>query len=74
MTEKAERIEIGCSGGQVAAVRVSGEALSAFRAALAKDEGWHELDADDSALSIDLGSVSFVRVQRDEQSIGFSGA
>ena len=71
---EAKRIEIGFSGGQVVAIRLPGRELTALRSALTKGEGWHEIAGEDEALSVELTRVAFVRVEGDEQSIGFAGS
>ncbi|MGI9557536.1 MAG: hypothetical protein ACR2N5_06310 [Solirubrobacterales bacterium] len=73
MAERAERVEIGFAGGQVTAVRMDAKALSQLRDALNGGEGWHEIEGEDGNLALDLATVSFVRVERDDQSIGFAG-
>lgn len=74
MAERAERVEIGFAGGQVAAVRLDEQALARLRQALSNGKGWHELEAEDGTLTLDLASVAFVRVERADQSIGFAGS
>lgn len=71
MANEAKRVEIGFVGGQVASARLDEEALGALREALAAGEGWHEVDAEDGRLSIDVARVAFIQVERDEQEIGF---
>jgi hypothetical protein len=70
---EAKRIEIGFSGGQVVAVRLAEKELTAFQTALKKGTGWHDLTGEDGALSLDLATITFVRVEGNEQSIGFAG-
>lgn len=71
---ETKRIEIGFTGGQVAAVRLDEKELSGLRDALKNGEGWHELEGEDGTLSLDLARVAFVRVEGDDQSIGFAGS
>jgi hypothetical protein len=71
MANDAKRVEIGFVGGQVASARLDEEALGALREALGAGEGWHEVAAEDGRLSIDVARVVFIRVERDEQEIGF---
>lgn len=73
MAKKTKRIEIGFAGGQVAAVRLDDEALAALRGALERGQGWHEVEAEDGNLALDLAQVLFVRIEGSEHSIGFSG-
>jgi hypothetical protein len=67
----ADRVEIGFSGGQVVATRLTGGALEDLRKALRHPEGWHDLETEDGRLAVDLGRVVFVRVAAAEHRIGF---
>ena len=67
------RVEIGFSGGQVVAVRVSDEKLRELRNALDKADGWSDLETEDGAVALDLREVVFVRGAPGEHRIGFTG-
>jgi hypothetical protein len=73
MAETPRRIDIGFQGGQVLPVRVSQEAHDAFRKALSDSgsERWFELEAQDSTVHIDLSQVVYVRLDTEEQRVGF---
>jgi hypothetical protein len=70
---KPERAEIGFGGGQVVAVRLVPKQLADLRKAVEKGEGWHSLETEDGALSLDLAKVVFVRAASPEHRVGFSG-
>jgi hypothetical protein len=73
MAETPRRIDIGFQGGQVLSVRVSQDVHDAFRKALA-DSGsdrWFELQAHDSDINIDLSQVVYVRLDTEDQRVGF---
>lgn len=70
----SERAEIGFSGGQVAAVRMTAKQMADLRKALDGGEGWHDLETEDGQLSVDLAKVTFIRVASTDQRIGFSDA
>ena len=71
MAEMKQRISIGFHG-QALAVRVAPEQLSALRAALEQGSGgWHELEAEDGTIALDLSKVVFVQVDAGEQRVGF---
>jgi len=70
---KPERAEIGFDGGQVVAVRLDPKNLGALRKALEKADGWHTLETEDGALSIDLAKVVFIRAASPEHRVGFTG-
>ena len=74
MAERAERVELGFTGGQVSAVRLNAKVLKGLRAAMSSGEDWHELEAEDGVLSINIATVSFIRVERSDQAIGFAGS
>jgi hypothetical protein len=67
------RVEIGFSGGQVVAVRISDEKLKDLRKALDKAEGWSDLETEDGTVALDLREVVFVRGAPGEHRIGFTG-
>ena len=69
----AGRVEIGFSGGQVVAVRISDEKLSDLRKALDKADGWSDLETEDGTVALDLREVVFVRGAPGEHRIGFTG-
>lgn len=71
MAERLQRISIGFHG-QALAARVTPERLTALRGALqARQGGWHELEAEEGTVLLDLEKVVFVRVEADEQRVGF---
>jgi hypothetical protein len=69
----AGRVEIGFSGGQVVAVRLSDEKASDLRKALGKADGWFDLETEDGEVALDLREIVFVRGAPGEHRIGFSG-
>ena len=63
---------IGFQGGQVLSIRLGENDLEALREALRDGrEGWHEVEATDGAVLVDLGQVVYLRVDSDEHRIGF---
>jgi hypothetical protein len=73
MANDAKRADLGFQGGQVLSVRVSQESLDGMRTALSDGhaERWHELKTADSDIAIDLSQVVYVRVETEEQRVGF---
>ncbi len=69
----AGRVEVGFSGGQVVAVRLSDEKVTDLRKALDKADGWFDLETEDGEVAVDLREVVFVRGAPGEHRIGFSG-
>jgi hypothetical protein len=69
---KPRRSSVGFQGGQVLSLRLSQEALDALRSALRDGrERWHEVDAADGAVMLDLGQVVYLRTESDDQRVGF---
>jgi hypothetical protein len=69
----AGRVEIGFSGGQVVAVRMSDEKVKDLRRALDKSDGWTDIETEDGAIALDLRQVVFLRGAPGEHRIGFTG-
>ena len=71
----ARRAAIGFQGGQVLSLRVTEEQLKELRTALSQDtngsSGWREVEATDGAVVLDLAQVVYLRVESDENRIGF---
>ena len=66
------RTALGFQGGQVLALRLSEEALSSLRDTLKEGrERWVEVEASDGAVLVDIGQLVYLRVESDEQRIGF---
>jgi hypothetical protein len=71
MADVKQRISIGFHG-QALAARVTPEQLAALRTALESGtQGWHELEAEDGTIALDLAKVVFVQVDVGEQRVGF---
>ena len=71
--DKARHADVGFQGGQVLTVRVTPESYDELRQALSdeRSERWHELKTADSDIAIDLSQVVYVRVETEEQRVGF---
>jgi hypothetical protein len=69
----AGRVEVGFSGGQVVAVRLSDDKAKDLRKALEKADGWFDLETEDGEVALDLREVVFVRGAPGEHRIGFTG-
>jgi hypothetical protein len=73
MAADVKRVDIGFQGGQVLSVRVAADSHDALRKALGdeRSERWFELTTADSDISIDLSQVVYVRLDTEEQRVGF---
>ena len=68
----ARRGALGFQGGQVLSLRVSDEQLDTLRRTMREGrERWHEVEATDGAVLVDLGQVVYLRVDSDEHRVGF---
>jgi hypothetical protein len=70
--DKSLKVNIGFAGGPVLSARVVPSNLKTLRAALAGG-GWHELQADDGTIDVDLSKVVYVLVDTDAHQVGFGG-
>jgi hypothetical protein len=73
MAEDSKRIDIGFQGGQVLPARVKQSSFDGLRNALSDEraERWFELETQDSKIAIDLSQVVYIRIDTDEQRVGF---
>lgn len=66
------RTAVGFHGGQVLSLRLSETALSSLSDTLKEGkERWVEVEASDGAVLVDVGQVVYLRVESDDQRIGF---
>ncbi len=66
------RTALGFQGGQVLSLRLSEDALTSLRDTLKEGrERWVEVEASDGAVLVDIGQLVYLRVESDEQRIGF---
>ncbi len=68
--EKPQKISIGFDGGQVLGARVLPKPLADLRKALGS-MGWHELEAEDGTVALDLSRVLYVLVDHEDHRVGF---
>jgi hypothetical protein len=73
MADESRRIDIGFQGGPVLPTRVKQNSYDELHKALSKDGSarWFELETIDSKVSIDLSQVVYVRIDTEEQRVGF---
>ena len=70
LTPWPQRISIGFQASAPLALRVTDEQLAKLNAALGT-EGWHELEAEDGSVRLNLAHVLWVRTESDEHRVGF---
>jgi hypothetical protein len=73
MADESRRIDIGFQGGQVLPARVKESSYGSLGGALRDEraERWFELETVDSKIVIDLSQVVYVRIDTEEQRVGF---
>jgi hypothetical protein len=72
MPDPARRAAIGFQGGQVLTLRLSDTQLTDLRGVLREGrERWHEVEAADGAVVVDVGQIVYLRVESDEHRVGF---
>jgi hypothetical protein len=66
-------VDIGFAGGSGISLRLREGAYHALRDALGSDraERWHGVDADGAEVTLDLSQVVYVRLDTEEQRVGF---
>jgi hypothetical protein len=64
-----EKVTIGFFGGALS-LRVSSEQLDALLKALPAG-GWHDLEAEDGTVRVNLAVVVYVRTDRGQHRVGF---
>ena len=70
--ERAKRVDIGFSGGQVLSLRMPDAAYRSLSDEVRSgSQGWHQVEAEDSDVSVNLGQVVYVRLDTEQQRVGF---
>jgi hypothetical protein len=72
MPDPTRKAAVGFAGGQVLSLRLSESQLTELRGVLREGrERWHEVEAADGAVLVDVGQVVYLRVESDEHRVGF---
>ena len=72
MPDPTRKAAVGFAGGQVLSLRLSETQLNELRTVLRDGrERWHEVEAADGAVLVDVGQVVYLRVESDEHRVGF---
>jgi hypothetical protein len=72
MADPTRKAAVGFQGGQVLSLRLSESQLNELRAVMRDGrERWHEVEAADGAVVVDVGQVVYLRVESDEHRVGF---
>ena len=68
--DKQLRVSIGLDSAPPLTVRLTASQLDALRGNLACG-GWTEVEAEDAHVNLNLDKVVFLRVEKDDQKVGF---
>ena len=73
MADESRRVDIGFQGGQVLPARVKQSAYDELRKALSEErsDALARAGDEDSDVSVDLSQVVYVRIDTEEQRVGF---
>jgi hypothetical protein len=72
MADPTRKAAVGFQGGQVLSLRLLETQLNELRGVLREGrERWHEVEAADGAVLVDVGQVVYLRVESDEHRVGF---
>ena len=72
MPDPSRRAAIGFQGGQLLTLRLSDSQLTDLRGVVQEGrERWHEIEAVDGAVVVDVGQIVYLRVESDEHRVGF---
>ena len=72
MPDPTRKAAVGFAGGQVLSLRLSESQLKDLNGVLREGrERWHEVEAADGAVLVDVGQVVYLRVESDEHRVGF---
>jgi hypothetical protein len=70
--DRPRRVEIGFSGGQVLPLRMAEDVYRALGDQVRSgSQAWHEVEAEDSNVSVNLAQVVYVRLDTEHQRVGF---
>jgi hypothetical protein len=68
---KYRRVDVGFQAGPVLSLRLQESAYDALKAALGGQERWHQVDAEDATITLDLSQVIYVRLDTERDRVGF---
>jgi hypothetical protein len=67
------RVEVGFTGGQAIALRISQKAYENLRKDVQRGGGWTEVESADGLVALNLDAIVFMKLDTGEHSVGFSG-
>jgi hypothetical protein len=73
-SDKPQRVALGFHAGGALSLRLAPDKLAELQKLLGSGEtGFREIVAEDGSVLVNLGQVIYLRVESDEQRIGFGG-
>jgi hypothetical protein len=67
------RVEVGFTGGQAIALRISQKAYENLRKDVQRGGGWTEVESADGLVALNLDAIVVMKLDTGEHSVGFSG-
>lgn len=72
MADKPRRVALGFHAGGALSLRIANDRLDELRRLLSSGEsGFREIEAADGPVLVNLGQVIYLRIESDEQRVGF---
>lgn len=71
--DEPRRVEVGFSGGQAIALRLTEKAYDSLRKEVQRGSGWTEIESVDGPVSLNAGAIVFIRLDTGDHRVGFSG-
>jgi hypothetical protein len=72
MPDRPKRIALGFHAGGALSLRLAPDKLTELQRLLSSGEtGFREIESDDGQILVNLGQVIYLRVESDEQRVGF---
>ena len=68
---KYRRTDIGFQAGAILSVRLQEEQYKSLREALTGTDTWHQLEAEDATITLDLKQDIYVRLDTERDRVGF---
>ena len=69
--QRAAKVDIGFTGGQVLALKIKKDTFDELRKAVEGEQRFYDLDAGDSTVTLDLSQVVYLRVETEDHRVGF---
>jgi hypothetical protein len=71
--EEPQRVEVGFTGGQAIALRISQKEYENLRKDVQRGGGWTEVESADGLVALNLDAIVFMKLDTGDHRVGFSG-